>query len=93
MPLIRRLPKRGFNQAYGTVYRPVNVAALERFEAKAEVTPEALNQAGLASEDRLVKILGQGELTKALTVHAHAFSATAVRKIEAAAGRCVWIKK
>ncbi len=92
MPLIRRLPKRGFNQAYGTVYRPVNVAALERFDGNTEVTPEALEQAGLASKDHRVKILGQGELTHALTVHAHAFSAAARRKIEAAGGRCEWIK-
>jgi len=89
MPLIRRLPKRGFNHPSKTVYLPVNVGALNRFEDGAEVTPEALRQAGLAcGRADGVKVLGTGELKKKLTVKAHAFSAAARAKIEAAGGRC-----
>ena len=88
MPLIRRLPKRGFNQAYGTVFLPVNVGALEAFDAGADVSPGLLRAAGLAKGSGPVKILGQGTLTRKLTVKAHAFSAAARKKIEEAGGAC-----
>jgi len=89
MPLQRRLPKRGFNNArFAKVYSIVNVSDLARFEAGSVVTPEVLLESGLIRQIRDgVKILGDGELTTALTVQAHAFSKAAVEKIEAAGGK------
>jgi large subunit ribosomal protein L15 len=90
MPLYRRLPKRGFNNARHAVrYLPVNLAALNRFEEGARVDEALLRQAGLANgRSQGVKILGNGELTRKLTVCAHAFSASARTKIEAKGGSC-----
>lgn len=90
MPLIRRMPKRGFNNARHAVnFVPINVAALSAFEAGSVVDLAAFRKAGLASGPlKRVKILGNGELTQKLTVHAHAFSASAKTKIEAAGGTC-----
>ena len=87
-PLYRKLPKRGFHNKFATVYSIVNVKDLNCFEDGATVTLEALQQAGLVSEplDGL-KVLGNGELTKKLTVVATKFSATAKEKIEAAGGK------
>src|SRR4051812_10203404 len=88
MPLIRRIPKRGFNNASHTVeYIPVNLDALNRFENGARVAEAALRSLGLAN-GRLsrIKILGPGEITKKLTVSAHAFRASARTKIEAKGG-------
>ena len=87
MPLYRRLPKRGFNNKWATVYTTVNVSDLNRFEAGTEVTPELLAEAGLAKKvvDG-IKILAHGELTKKFTVKAHAFSKEAKAKIEACGG-------
>ena len=77
-------------EPFRTHTQPVNLADLEdRFEANAEVTPETLVQAGLATRKGVnVKVLGQGDISKALTVHAHGFSASAREKIEAAGGTC-----
>ena len=77
-------------EPFRTHTQPVNLAALEeRFDAGAEVTPDALRAKGLArKKDVPVKILAQGELSKALTVHAHAFSAAARERIESAGGTC-----
>jgi len=77
-------------EPFRTHTQPVNLAALEeRFDAGAEVTPDALRTKGLArKKDVPVKILAQGELSKALTVHAHAFSAAARERIESAGGTC-----
>ncbi len=76
-------------EQFRTQTQPVNVATLEeRFKAGAEVTPESLREAGLAKRRVPVKVLGSGELKKKLTVKAHAFSATAREKIEAAGGTC-----
>jgi len=89
MPLYRRIPKRGFNNArFATVYAEVNVAQLNVFEDGTEVTPEVLIDAGLVKNlyDG-VKILGDGELQKKLTVKAAKFSKSAVQKIEAAGGK------
>lgn len=88
MPLARRLPKRGFNNIFGTTYAPVNVEVLNRFEDGTEVTAELLQETGVISKALDgVKILGNGELTKKLTVKAAAFSASAKEKIEKAGGK------
>jgi large subunit ribosomal protein L15 len=88
MPLIRRLPKRGFTGS-GAKFHLVNVGALAVFDAGCEVTPDVLRQSGLV-KGRLVKVkvLGDGDLDRKLLVKAHAFSATARAKIEAAGGTC-----
>jgi len=88
MPLQRRLPKRGFTPLDKKVYALVNLRDLELFEAGSVVDLEALGKAGLVKAllDG-IKILGDGELTKALTVKAHKFSKSAVAKIEAAGGK------
>jgi large subunit ribosomal protein L15 len=90
MPLIRRIPKRGFNNArHATRYLPVNLEALNRFEDGTRVDETALRGAGLANgRSAGIKILGDGELTRKLTVIAHAFSASAKSKIEAKGGTC-----
>ena len=89
MRLIRRIPKRGFTHASGTEYLPVNVDSLSRFKEGTEVTVDLLRKAGLAHGSiPLVKILGSGELKTKLVVKAHAFSASAKTKIEAAGGTC-----
>ena len=88
MPMHRRLPKRGFRSLNKTIYALVNLGDLAVVEAGTEVNLEKLGQAGLVG--RLqdgVKILGDGELTKNLTVRAHKFSKSAVAKIEAAGGK------
>ncbi len=89
MPLIRRVPKRGFsNYPFKEVYDIINLSTLEvKFEAGAVVNAEALVEARVIKNTRgLVKVLGNGELTKALTVVAHKVSASAKAKIEAAGG-------
>jgi large subunit ribosomal protein L15 len=87
MPLHRRLPKRGFHNPFRTEYQVVNVGQLAEAGLQGEVTPAALRAGGLIGSLRLpVKILGNGELSAALTVHAHAFSASARQKIEQAGG-------
>ena len=86
MPLVRRVPKRGFTNIFRTEYSVVNVAALEGLEGT--VGPEELVAAGLARKGMPIKILASGEVTGALTVKAHKFSAAARQKIEAAGGQC-----
>ena len=87
MPLYRRIPKRGFTCRNSKEIVSVNVTALERFENDTVVTVETLIEAGLVKNPRDgVKILGNGELTKKLTVQANAFSASAKEKIEALGG-------
>jgi large subunit ribosomal protein L15 len=86
MPLHRRLPKRGFTNIFKTEYEVVNLERLATLDAT-EITPEVLRKAGIVtSKNTLVKVLGQGELSKALTVHAHKFSKSAQEKIEKAGG-------
>ncbi len=88
MPLLRRMPKRGFKNPVRDPYFGVNVGALQdKFPAGSEVTPCALTDAGLAEGGR-IKILGKGDISVALTVKAQAFSASAKAKIEAAGGKC-----
>jgi large subunit ribosomal protein L15 len=89
MPLQRRLPKlKGFSNAlFKTEYQVVNIGRLaELFPAAAEVTPESLVEGGAVRKGELVKVLGDGELSVALRVSAHAVSASARQKIEAAGG-------
>jgi large subunit ribosomal protein L15 len=97
MPLIRRIPKRGFNNArFTTRYLPVNVAVLNAFNDGTRVDEAALRAAGLVNgRGDGVKVLGDGELGRKLTVCAHAFSGSARAKIEAKGGTCevVAVKK
>src|SRR3954451_25260545 len=95
MPLIRRMPKRGFNNtAFTTRYIPINLENLNQFDNGAAVDEAALRKAGLANGTlKLIKVLGTGELTKKLTVSAHAFSASAKAAIEKAGGTCNLITK
>ena len=88
MPLQRRLPKRGFNNIFAKEIAAVNVSALNVFEDGAVVDVEALVNAGLVKKALDgVKVLGNGEISKKLTVKANAFSASAQQKIEAAGGK------
>jgi large subunit ribosomal protein L15 len=87
MPLTRRVPKRGFTNIFKTEYTTVNVSQLA--DLGAEIDPQVLVSRGLARRGRPVKILGDGEVTAALTVQADKFTRTAREKIEAAGGRCV----
>jgi large subunit ribosomal protein L15 len=91
MPLQRRLPKVGFNNVFRKEVKALNVKTLaDRFSAGEEVTPEAMVQKGLLpAQYSSVKILAEGEIKVALTVKAHAFSAQAKAKIEAAGGKAI----
>jgi len=95
MPLIRRIPKRGFNNSrFAVRYIPVNLEALNRFEDGATVDEAALRSTGLANgREKRIKILGDGELTRKLTVKVHAVSAAARAKIEKLGGICELIEK
>jgi large subunit ribosomal protein L15 len=88
MPLHRRVPKRGFHNPFRVEYEVVNLDTLgARFETGAVVTPELLQEQGLVARGRrLVKVLGRGEIGKALTIRAHKFSGKAAEKIAAAGG-------
>lgn len=87
MPLTRRLPKlRGFKNPNKEYFALVNVGALDVFSKGATVTPDELRARGMVKKRGRVKVLGQGTLDKALTVQAHAFSQSAISKIEAAGG-------
>ena len=88
MPLARRIPKRGFNNIFFFSLEAVNVSALDKFEDGATVDAQAMIITGVLSKcENGVKILGNGEITKKLTVKAAAFSETAKQKIEAAGGK------
>ena len=87
MPLHRRLPKRGFTNIFRTEYQVVNLASLAELGEK-DVTPEVLKKARLVKgKNALIKVLGDGELKKAITVHAHKFSKSAQEKISKAGGK------
>jgi large subunit ribosomal protein L15 len=87
-PIARRTPKaKGFKNPFRVEYVVINLDALERFDAGATVDPDALRARGLVAKRGLVKVLGRGELTRTLTVRAHAFSDAARRAIEAAGGQ------
>lgn len=83
MQLVRRIPKRGFNSPFPTRYQVVNVESLNRFRANTVVGPKELKEAGLiGSEKSEIKLLGDGKLTKILTVKAHKISESAKKKIQ-----------
>ena len=86
MPLHRRVPKRGFTNIWKTEYSVVNLSQLAELEG--EINPEVLLEHGLVRSGKKVKVLGDGEIGKALTVVANKFSKSAREKIEAAGGRC-----
>src|SRR5258708_5543526 len=94
MPLIRRVPKRGFrHSAFADKFGVVNIGDFEKlFKAKGSVNPETLKEVGLFKGSEKIKVLGTGELNKALTVQAHAFSASAKEKIEKAGGKIEILK-
>jgi large subunit ribosomal protein L15 len=88
MPLQRRIPKRGFTNIFKTRYSIVNVNDLERFDVGSQIGPQELLQTGLVkSFHDGIKLLGDGDLTRAFTVQVHKASAVAVSKVEAAGGR------
>lgn len=95
IPLIRRAPKRGFNNKdFKTFFETVNVGDLETvFPAGADVTVEALKKARLVRRDLPVKILGDGDITKKMSIHANAFSASAKAKVEKAGGTIALLAK
>ncbi|MCF6465281.1 50S ribosomal protein L15 [Clostridium sp. Cult2] len=90
MPLIRRLPKRGFTNIFAKEYAIINVEDLNKFEDNTVITPEFLINEGVIKRGKAidgVKVLGDGDINKKLTVKAHKFSKTAAEKIEAAGGK------
>jgi large subunit ribosomal protein L15 len=90
MPLFRRMPKRGFTNIFAKEYAIINVEDLNRFEDNTVITPELLISEGIIKRGRIIdgiKVLGDGNINKKLTVKAHKFSKTAAEKIEAAGGK------
>lgn len=87
MPLVRRLPKRGFTSRFKKEYQILNLAQMAAFKENSVVGPAELFKEGLIKDDKKpVKILGDGEISKPITIKAHAFSASAVEKIKKAGG-------
>ena len=95
MPLSRRVPKRGFNNRWARIVLTLNLSDLEkRFAAGDEVTPETLKKSKLVKgRYDVLKILGDGELTKKLTIAAHRFSRTALEKIDKAGGKAIVLER
>ena len=90
MPIYRRLPKRGFTNIFAKQYAEVKLTDLNKFEDGAEVTPELLKASGLIKKlEDGVSVMGNGEITKKLTVSAHRFTKTAKEKIEKAGGKVI----
>ena len=88
MPLIRRIPKRGFTSMTKKVFQIVNLKSLQKFKEDTPITPEVLKEKGLIQDSRgLVKILGEGELNRPLTIKAHGFSKSAQEKIKTSGGK------
>ncbi|SMC26123.1 LSU ribosomal protein L15P [Desulfacinum hydrothermale DSM 13146] len=88
MPLQRRVPKRGFTNIFRTEYEVVNVQDLDRFEAGSAVGPDELKAAGLVRKKaKRIKLLGDGDISKGLTLRVHKASASAIAKVEAAGGK------
>ena len=86
MPLHRRIPKRGFNNPFGSAFAVINLEELNVFPAGETVTPDLLRAHGFVRTQQQVKVLGDGELKTKLAIHAHAFSASAKEKISKAGG-------
>ena len=91
MPLYRRLPKRGFTNIFRKEYEVINLGQLIKIKNESPITPVVLKSKGMIHKIDLVKILGNGELTEALTVHAHKFSKSAKDKIEKSGGKAITI--
>ncbi len=92
MPLVRRIPKRGFNYPFKNIYQVVNVGSLNTFKPNSVVGPKELKEEGLiGSEKERVKILGDGKLTKAITIRAHKVSESAKKKIAEAGAKVEYI--
>ena len=91
MPLYRRLPKRGFTNIFRKEYEIVNLAQLAGLGMKDPITPEVMKGKRMIRNSKSVKILGNGELSDAVTVHAHKFSRSAIDKIEKSGGKAVTI--
>ena len=89
MPLQRRLPKRGFHNLFRKTYEIVNLGQLDGLNGDQPVTPEMLKEKGLIKKIKAVKILAEGEIKKGLTIHAHKFSQSALKKIESSGGKAV----
>ena len=89
MPLQRRLPKRGFTNIFKKSYDLVNLKSLAGLKVDGAVTPQVLKEQGLIRDVGAVKVLGDGELTRAVEVHAHKFSQSAKEKIEKSGGKAV----
>jgi large subunit ribosomal protein L15 len=88
MPLHRRVPKRGFHNPFREEFEVVNLDTLaDRFDTGIDITPELMRERGLVGRKGRVKVLGRGDVGKALTVHAHKFSGKAAEKIAAAGGK------
>jgi len=84
LPLYRRLPKRGFSNAkFKTEYAVINVSDLDKFEEGTVITPELLKEVGMVKKQLAgIKVLGNGEITKKITIRAHRFTSSALRKLE-----------
>ena len=91
MPLYRRLPKRGFTNIFRKEFEIVNISQLTGLDMKGPVTPEVMKEKGLIRKVDSVKILGNGEPSGAITVHAQKFSRSAVEKIEKSGGKAITI--
>jgi len=91
MPLYRRLPKRGFTNIFRKEYEVINLGQLIKLKNESPITPVVLKSKGMIHKIDLVKILGNGELTEAVTVHAHKFSKSAKDKIEKLGGKAITI--
>ncbi len=89
MPLQRRLPKRGFTNIFRKEYEVVNLRQIAALKADGALTPEVLKEKRLVKKTAAVKILGEGDLTSAVEIHAHKFSKSAVEKIEKSGGKAI----
>ena len=92
MPLYRRLPKRGFTNIFRKEYEIVNISQLANLGMKDPITPEFMKEKGFVRKVGSVKILGNGELSEAVTVHAQKFSRAAINKIEKSGGKAVTVQ-
>ncbi len=91
MPLYRRVPKRGFTNIFRKEYEIVSLDRLEAISGDLPITPEIMKERGLIKKPTAVKVLGNGELTRSITVHAHKFSKSAIDKIEKSGGKAVTV--
>jgi len=88
-PIHQRLPKRGFTNIHRVEYAPINLSRIDALEGVTEFTPQIFAELGLTKKKDLIKVLGNGEIKKAVTISAHRFSKTAKEKIESAGGKVV----